>query len=60
MNAADLPPAALVAELLQTLREESNALKANDAARLAAAESRKRHVLRQLSSSSPVVPLARK
>lgn len=60
MNAADLPPAALIAQLLETLREESDALKTNDAVRLAAAESRKRHVLRQLSSSNRVAPLARK
>jgi hypothetical protein len=60
MNAADLPPDALIAELLQTLREESCALKANDAVGLAAAESRKRHVLRQLSSSNVAIPLARK
>jgi hypothetical protein len=46
-----MPPDALLSDLLQALREESDALKADDAARLAAAQSRKMHLLRQLSPS---------
>lgn len=50
MDAA-LPSDALLSELLEALRAESEALKADDPARLAAAQSRKMHLLRQLSPS---------
>jgi hypothetical protein len=42
-------PARLFSELIQTLHDESEALIANDAARLAAADSRKQHLLRLLA-----------
>ncbi len=48
---AAVPSDALLSELLEALREESDALKADDPARLAAAQSRKMHLLRQLSPS---------
>lgn len=47
------PAPAVVAALLCALRDESDALKSGDPARLAAAESRKRHLLRLLSPASP-------
>lgn len=42
-------PARLFSELIQALHDESEALIANDAARLAAADSRKQHLLRLLA-----------
>jgi hypothetical protein len=47
------PATALVAALLCALRDESDALKSSNPARLAAAESRKRHLLRLLSPANP-------
>jgi hypothetical protein len=49
----DGPAAAVVAALLCALRDESDALKRGDPARLAAAESRKRHLLWLLSPGNP-------
>lgn len=46
------PPAAGVPELLVVLREQSDALKCGDAARLAAAESRRKHLLRLMTAGS--------
>jgi hypothetical protein len=54
MPATAAPSDTLFSELLAALREESAALKAEDAVRLAAAQSRKEHLLRQLSSSTLV------
>jgi hypothetical protein len=53
MPAVVAPSDVLLSELLTTLREESDALKADDASRLAAAQSRKMHLLRQLSQPVP-------
>jgi hypothetical protein len=49
-DAAAVP--ALAAELLAALCDESSALRSGDAARIAAAEERKRHLLRLLARSS--------
>lgn len=54
MPAITAPSDTLLSELLAALREESAALKADDAVRLAAAQSRKVHLLRQLSPSAVV------
>ncbi len=53
---SDADPAALAAELLDALREQSDALKSGDAVRLAAAESRRLHVLRQLAPGGARLP----
>ena len=46
------PDALLFAELISALHDESNALVANDAARLVDAESRREHLLRLLAPLS--------
>ena len=51
-------PAGLVVQLLAAVREESDALKAGDAVKMAAAESRKRHLLRQLAPWNSGTPPA--
>jgi hypothetical protein len=58
--AAEVTPPALVAELLAALRDESEALKRGDPAALAAASSRKRHLLRLMTSTGavPAAPIS--
>lgn len=48
---AELAPAGVL-DLLVALREESDALKSGDAARLAWAESRRKHLLRLMTAGS--------
>jgi hypothetical protein len=47
-----VPAPAGVLDLLVALREESDALKSGDAARLAGAESRRKHLLRLMTAGS--------
>ena len=48
-SSTDAAPAHLFSELIKALHDESEALIANDAARLAAADGRKQHLLRLLA-----------
>lgn len=48
-SVSDVAPAHLFSELIKALHDESEALIANDAARLAAAGGRKQHLLRLLA-----------
>jgi hypothetical protein len=52
----DNPTARLFAELLQALHDESDALIANDAARLTDAGNRRDHVLRLLAPQANALP----
>lgn len=54
--ASPADPAHLVAELLAAVRAVSDALKTGDAVKMAAAESHKRHLLRQLTPSNSDTP----
>jgi len=56
----DNPAAQLLAQLVETLHDESDALVANDAARLAAAAHRREHLLRLLAPQANALRIMRR